>query len=141
MIEDAKKQAFEINTRYSSTPDAPLNEKTPVFRNFSYSNITIINAAQVAKVVGLPEKAIEQLRFSDINATGKIGFLVEQASDVELHHVRVNAASGTAFAFEAANQVVLDDVVGNGSAELGQLGKFSRSTGVRQSAPPAAITP
>ena len=37
------------------------DDKTPVFQNFSYSNITVINAAQVAKIVGLPEKAIDQL--------------------------------------------------------------------------------
>lgn len=110
VIEDAKKQAFEINTRYSQTPEAPLNEKTPIFRNFSYSNITIINAAQVAKIVGLPEKTIDELRFTDINATGKVGFIAELASDMELHHVRVTASGGSAISIDASNRVVLDDV-------------------------------
>ncbi len=110
VIEDAKKQAFEINTRYSQTPDAPLNEKTPIFRNFSYSNITIINAAQVAKIVGLPEKTIDELRFSDINATGKIGFLAELATDMELHNVRVTATGGPAVSIDSSSRVVLNDV-------------------------------
>lgn len=110
VIEDAKKQAFEINTRYTATPDAPLNDKTPVFRNFSYSNITIINAAQIAKIVGLPEKAIGELRFTDINATGKIGFSVDLASDLELHHVRLAATSGSPLSIENSTNVVLDDV-------------------------------
>jgi polygalacturonase len=110
VIEGATKYAFEINTRYSQTPEAPLNEKTPVFRNFSYSNITIVNAAQVAKIVGLPEKTIDELRFSDINATGKIGFLAELASDIELHNVRVTASGGSALSFDTSSKVVLNDV-------------------------------
>ena len=141
VIEDAKKQAFEINTRYQASPDAPLSEKTPVFRNFSFSNITVINAAQIAKVVGLPEKLIEQLRFTDINATGKTGFNVEQASDVELHHVRMTANGGSAFTFDKSSNVVLDDVVGNGSSDPAKLGKFTETTGVRHNALPAATNP
>ncbi|MEY2878166.1 MAG: hypothetical protein RLZZ15_546 [Verrucomicrobiota bacterium] len=139
VIEDAKKQALEINTRYNPSPDAPLSEKTPVFRNFSYSNITIINAAQIAKIVGLPEKTIEQLRFTDINATGKIGFNVDLATDVELHHVRVAATGGPAFTFDKASNVLLDHVTGNGSGELAKLAKVTTSTGLRQTAAPTAI--
>ena len=110
VIEDAKKQAFEINTRYNPSPDAPFGKTTPVFKNFSYSNITIKNAAQIAKIVGLPEKAIEELRFTDINATGKIGFIVDQATDVELHHVRIAATSGSPISIENSSNLVLDDV-------------------------------
>ena len=141
VIEDAKKQAFEINTRYTPTPDAPLSEKTPVFRNFSYSNITIINAAQVAKIVGLPEKAIEQLRFTDITATGKIGFLVEQASDLELHHIRVTAAKGAAFEFDSSSRLVLDDIATDGGADAAKLLKLTNTTAVRQSVPFAPVQP
>lgn len=110
VIEDAKKQAFEINTRYNPAPDAPFGKTTPIFKNFAYSNITIKNAAQIAKIVGLPEKAIEELRFTDINATGKIGFIVDQATDVELHHVRVAATSGSPISVENSSNFVVDDV-------------------------------
>lgn len=110
VIEGATKFAFEINTRYSNTPEAPLNEKTPIFRNFSYSNISIINAAQIAKIVGLPEKAIGELRFTDINATGKNGFLVELADDLELHHVRIASTNGSPLVLTSSANVVLDDV-------------------------------
>ncbi|MBI5769912.1 MAG: glycoside hydrolase family 28 protein [Verrucomicrobia bacterium] len=140
VIEKATKYAFEINTRYSATPDAPLNEKTPIFRNFSYSNIAVIDAAQVAKIVGLPEKAIEQLRFTDINATGKTGFLVECAADLELHSVRMAATNGPAFKFDASRDLVLDDVTGNGSADLAKLGTFKATSGVRHRAGPTAAT-
>ena len=110
VIEEAKKQAFEINTRYNPSPEAHLGKTTPVFKNFAYSNITVKNAAQIAKIVGLPEKAIEELRFTDINATGKVGFIIDQATDVELHHVRVSATAGSAISIENSTHLVFDDV-------------------------------
>jgi polygalacturonase len=110
VIEDAQKQAFEITMRYARTPDAPVSEKTPLFRNFSYSNITIINAHQITSLEGLPERSVEQLRFTDINATGDIGFIADHASDVELHHVRIAAKTGNALEFTSSSNVVLDDV-------------------------------
>jgi hypothetical protein len=141
VIEDAQKQAFEINNRYSQTTEATLNEKTPIFSNFSFSNITVINAVQVAKIVGLPEKAIEQLRFTDINATGKSGFNVDCATDLELHNLRVAATGGKAFTFDASSNIVFDDVSGNGSTELAQLATFKATTGVRQRSAPTVATP
>lgn len=110
VIEDARIEAFEITSRYGRTAEEPLSERTPTLRNISYSNITVINAKQVASIEGLPEKAIEQLRFTDINATGESGFIVDNVSDVELHHVRVTATKGSAFQVTAGNSLVFDDV-------------------------------
>ena len=91
-------------------PRRALRSGTPVFRNFAFSNLTIINAHQVASIIGLPEKAVEGLRFTDIAATGQAGFLCDLANGVELHHVRVDAATGGAFGFRAVRRLVLDDV-------------------------------
>lgn len=110
VIEDAKIQAFEITTRYGKTAEEPLSDRTPVFRNFAYSNITVINAKKVASIEGLPEKAIEQLRFTDINATGETGFVVDHATDIELHHLRVTAQKGSAFDVTESSHLVFDDV-------------------------------
>jgi hypothetical protein len=101
---------LEITTRYGKTDDEPFSERTPVFRNFSYSNITIVNAKQIASIEGLPEKAIEQLRFTDITATGEAGFIVDNATDVEMHNVRLTATKGPALSVVAGNNLVLDDV-------------------------------
>ena len=90
--------------------NAPFGKTIPVFKNFASANITIKNAAQIATIVGLPEHAIAELRFSDINATGKVGFIVGQATDVELHHVRLAATSGSPISIENSSNLVLDDV-------------------------------
>lgn len=110
VIEGATVDAIEITTLYRSQPEEAFSERTPVFRNFAFSNLTITHARQVASIQGLPEKAIEQLRFSDITATGSAGFLCDHSLDIELHNVRVDATSGSAFVFDRVNALELDGV-------------------------------
>lgn len=110
VIEDPQKVAFEITMRYSRTPEAPVSIKTPLFRNFSYSNITVVNAKKIASVQGLPERSIDELRFSDINATAKAGFIADHANDVALQNVRFTVQNGSALSFDTCRDVVLDDV-------------------------------
>ncbi len=111
VLENVHKQAIEITTLYSrNIPPEPLSVRTPVFRNIAVSNFTILNANQVASIQGLDEKAIEGLRFTDISATGKVGFLCDRTDGIELHDVRVSASSGSAFVFDQVHHLVLDDV-------------------------------
>ncbi len=110
VIEDAQKIAFEITLRYGRTADEPASDRTPVFRNFAYSNITVINARKIATIEGLPERAIEQLRFVDIDATAKTGIVGDHGRDIEMHHVRLAVESGSAISLEATSRVLLDDV-------------------------------
>jgi polygalacturonase len=110
VIEDAAKQAIEITMLYSKTRPEPVSVRTPSFKNLSLSNISIINAKQVASIHGLPERAITQLRFSDITASGLIGFVCDNTNQIELHNVRVDTPSGQAFDFRAMQEVDLDNV-------------------------------
>ncbi len=110
VIDDATAEAIEITTLYRDEPAEPLSERTPIFRNFAFSNLTIVGAAQVASIHGLPEKAVAQLRFSDITASGGTGFVCDHSEDVELHDVRVDATSGNAFVFDRVLGLELDGV-------------------------------
>ncbi len=110
VIDGATVAAIEVTTLYRDEPPEPLSDRTPVFRNMAFSNLTITGAKQVADIQGLPEKAVGQLRFSDITASGQKGFACSQASDVELHNVRVDAASGSAFSFSRVQDLELAGV-------------------------------
>jgi polygalacturonase len=110
VIEDAVKQGIEITTLYTHVPEEPVSERTPIFRNFAMSHLTIARATEVASIHGLPEKAVEDLRFSDISASGKIGFVCDYANGVALRSVHVDAASGSAFDFSHIKGLVLADV-------------------------------
>jgi polygalacturonase len=131
VLENVRKHAIEITTLYSrNLPPEPLSDRTPVFRNIAVSNVTIVNAAQVASIQGLDEKAIEGLRFTDISATGKIGFLCDHADGVELHDVKVNATSGSAFAFDQVRDLTLDDVTSGAPVAGAPVIRLSRSDSV-----------
>lgn len=117
VIEDAQKIALEITMRYGRTQEAPVSEKTPLFRNISYSDITIINAKKIATIEGLPERSVEELRFNDINATGKAGIIGDHGSDVEFHHLRLGVEQGSALSLDTSAHVVLDDVAASTKAD------------------------
>jgi polygalacturonase len=110
VINSATVDAIEITTLYRDQPQEAFSNRTPIFRNFAFSNLTIVNAKQVASIQGLPEKAVEQLRFSDITASGHTGFLCDHTLDIELHNVRVDTASGSAFVFDKVNGLELEGV-------------------------------
>jgi hypothetical protein len=110
VINGSTKEAIEITALYEDEPAEPFSARTPVFRNLAFSNLTIVGAAQVASIHGLPEKAMEQLRFTDITATGDAGFVCDHSTDVELHDVRVAAATGSSFVFESVRGLELDGV-------------------------------
>jgi hypothetical protein len=110
VIEGSTKEAIEITAFYESEPAEPFSDRTPIFRNLAFSNLTITGAAQVASIHGLPEKAFEELRFTDITATGGTGFICDHADDVELHEVRVGAEAGSAFVFDRVRGLELDGV-------------------------------
>jgi polygalacturonase len=110
LIEDSTYAAIEITALYQKEPAEPFSDRTPIFRNLAFSNMTIVGAAEVASIHGLPEKAFEQLRFTDITASGIEGFNCDNSADVELHQVRVAASTGVAFAFERVQGLELDGV-------------------------------
>lgn len=107
VIDGATEEAIEITTLYRDEPAEPYSDRTPVFRNLAFSNLTIVDAKQVASIHGLPEKALEQLRFTDITANGQTGFICDRSSDVELNDVRVNTATGNAFVFDSVRGLEL----------------------------------
>ncbi|HEY3756146.1 MAG TPA: glycoside hydrolase family 28 protein [Opitutaceae bacterium] len=110
VIDEPRVNAIEITALYMHQPEEPLSVRTPIFRNLAFSNFTIVNAAQVANIRGLPEKAFEQIRFTDLTATGKKGMICDHTDDLELHQVRIGATVGSAFNFDQVHTLELDDV-------------------------------
>lgn len=110
VIIDAPKEAIHITSNYSRTPDEPRSARTPVFRNIAISNVTVVNAAQVVGIAGLPEQAIEQVRISDLKGTGRKGLVCDTANDLELHDVRIDASEGAAYTFTNSRRLLLDNL-------------------------------
>lgn len=105
VIDGATHEAIEITLLYGASKPEPLSERTPIFRNFAMSHLTIVNGKQVAAIHGLPEKSIDGLRFNDITATADAGFICDHAADVQLRGVEVTAKQGPAFSFKECKDV------------------------------------
>jgi hypothetical protein len=110
VIIDAPSEAIHITSNYSRQPEEPKSERTPVFRNISISNVTVVNARQVVGIAGLSEQAVEQIRISDLKGTGKAGFVADAADDLELHDIRIDATEGPAFTFTNSRRLLLDNL-------------------------------
>ena len=103
--------AININMFYKKTDPEPLTERTPTFRNFHFSNITVVNTHRAASILGLPENPAEEIIFSDIDIVeADEGFIMRDAKDIGFHNVRVNCKKGSPFSAERISGLELDDV-------------------------------
>jgi len=137
VIIDAPKEAIHITSNYSRLPEEPRSERTPTYRNIAISNVTVVNAATVVGIAGLPEQAVEQVRMSDITGTGRRGFICDAAEDLELHDIRIDAAEGMPFVFSNSRGLLLDNIGTSTRAALTDIVKMDNVTGVTTVGPQA----
>jgi hypothetical protein len=110
VIEDTPYAAIEITNYYTRAPEEPVSQRTPIFRNFGISNVTIDRCKTAVSIEGLPEMPVEGLRLTDIVATAQEGLRAFNTKGLELHNVRVNADSGIPFLIRDSSELDLDGV-------------------------------
>jgi len=103
-------EAINVTNYYTKTPDEPVSERTPVFRNIAISNMTISNSPLMINIEGLPEMPVSGLQISNIIATGKVGLRAYNTNSLELHNVQVNPEVGPAFLIRDSKDLELDQV-------------------------------
>ncbi len=110
IIEDTPNPAIEVTNYYTRAPEEPVSARTPVFRNFAISNVTINRCKTAVSIEGLPEMPVEGLRLTDIVATAQEGLRAFNTKGLELHNVRINPQSGIPFLIRDSVEVDLDGV-------------------------------
>jgi len=68
----------------------PFDETTPVFRNFTISNIFCEGAEKAVFVRGLPESHIEGISFNNIHIRSHFGIDIQEASNIQFNNVRLS---------------------------------------------------
>ncbi len=127
-------RAISVSQHYTmqgETPPLPepVSVRTPVFRNISISRVTITRARGgfdfswnpvtagteppeppvMIAIAGLPEQPIENLRLSDIIASGRGGLRASDTDGMEINNVQVNpVAPSPAFLIRDARGLRLD---------------------------------
>jgi len=78
-------------------PSAPVAEKTPVFKNISFSNITATSPKgfRAGLIWGLPEAPVENLTLQNIDITADFPFGIYFAKNVKLENCRFKTSEGT----------------------------------------------
>ncbi|WP_207425283.1 glycoside hydrolase family 28 protein [Pedobacter sp. SYSU D00535] len=103
-------QAIVLDLQYAKTNPEPVSERTPIFRNIHFSNITGSQINQACFINGLVEMPVENITFNDINIDAKTGFNINLANKIELHNVTVNTESGPAVKVQDVNVLEIDGV-------------------------------
>lgn len=73
-----------------------MNEGTPRFRDFHFSNITARGSATAGEVTGLREMPIEDITFSDVRIQAKTGMKITSARNIVFRGVTIDTDSGPA---------------------------------------------
>jgi hypothetical protein len=110
VIEDSRGAAIEVTNYYTRAPQEPVSARTPIFRNFAISHVTINRCPVAVSIEGLPEMPVEGLRITDVVANAKEGLHAFNTVGLELHNVRIDPDSGVAFLIRDSKQVDLDGI-------------------------------
>lgn len=91
---------FTITTFYMGTDKPgdvfPVDDGTPRFRDFLFSNITARGAKNAGSVTGLREMPIENLTFSNVHIQAQTGFTCTNARGITFQDVVIDPVAGPA---------------------------------------------
>jgi len=92
--------AFTITTFYAGS-DKPgdvfaVNEGTPRFRDFVFSNITARGSKTAGQITGLREMPVEDMTFSNVHVQAETGLTVTNAKNIFFRDVIIDTETGPA---------------------------------------------
>jgi polygalacturonase len=113
------KEALHLNMLYTGTrlPAQPPGATTPAIRNITFENITVTAGQSWAiELLGLPERAIETVRFDGVTASAKRGIHVADARGVTFTGVALTltAADSAAVLLDEARAATFDRLTADG---------------------------
>lgn len=106
-MHNVSREAILVTLNYKATEAEPVSERTPLFQNIDFSGITG-NAAVAGRIMGLAERPIQRLRFTDFRLDTQTGFKVMDAAEIEFHNVTVNTEKGAALSAERVQDLELN---------------------------------
>ena len=75
-----------------------MNEGTPRFRDFLFSNITARGSKTAGQITGLKEMPIEKISFSNVRIQPQAGMKCTDAKDIAFLDVTIETQNGPALA-------------------------------------------
>lgn len=110
VMKNIKKEAITLNLFYSNVPAEPLSERTPIFRNIHFSNLTGSDVNAACTIWGIDEAPISNITFSDINIDAKTGFDIDKSKNLTFSNVQVNATLSPSFTIKNSENIQMNNV-------------------------------
>ena len=110
VMKNIRYEAITFNMFYQETPDEPVSDRTPRFRNIHLSDMTITQSKRAGQLLGLEEMPIDNVTFSNINIEAEDGFSIKNAQNIEFHDVVINTAQGPALSCENVTNLEIEGV-------------------------------
>lgn len=110
VMKNIQLEAIKLNMFYHETPDEPVSERTPRFRNIHISDVTVSRSRKAGLLIGLDEMPIEHVTFSNMNIEAVEGFSVTNAKNIEFHNVTVNTQRGPVVTSENVDFLEIEGV-------------------------------
>lgn len=76
---------------------APVDEKTPQFKNITIKNITINGASQAVFLQGLPEMNLENIEISNLTVKAEKGFSIIDANEIKISNAKLDIETPNVF--------------------------------------------
>lgn len=100
---------FTITTFYMGNDKPgdtfPVDEGTPRFRDFLFSNITARGARDAGSITGLKELPVSNITFNNVRIQSQTGFTCTNASHVRFLDCQIDPASGPAVALANSTEI------------------------------------
>ncbi len=109
VMKNINKEAITLNLFYSNVPAEPLSERTPIFRNIHFSNITGSDVNAACTIWGIEEAPISNITFTDINIDAKTGFDIDKSKDLTFTDVQVNATLSPSFSIKNSENIQMNN--------------------------------
>ena len=92
-----------------NTPVLPVERGYCLIRNIRIENVEVVGADRIFTAAGLPEKLIENVAFSNINAKGNQAGSIEYATNWTLRNVRLKTKTGEAIRIANSRDVSMSE--------------------------------
>ncbi|RZM09174.1 MAG: glycoside hydrolase family 28 protein, partial [Pedobacter sp.] len=104
IMKNIRDQAIVLDMAYSKTNFEAVSERTPVFRNIRFSNITAYTN-QAMFINGLEEMPVQDISLQDVHFIAQSGIVIKKAKDITLRGVTISVKRGPAIDVEDGERV------------------------------------
>lgn len=103
--------ALRLNMFYHTLPEEPLTERTPLFRNIHFKNITCRYAPVGIQLLGASEQPIRNIDFQNVRLNTHRGIISSYADSLSFKDLTITSDNGLLGQFTESHWVDIDRLI------------------------------